>query len=40
MLYLHILCHLILIFDVFEPLKIDYARGLLKSLILILLLPF
>ena len=29
MVYLPILCHLILIFDVFEPSKINYARGFL-----------
>lgn len=29
MVYLHILCHSILIFDVFEPSKINYARGFL-----------
>jgi hypothetical protein len=31
MVYLHILCDLILIFDVFEPSKINYTRGLLKT---------
>ncbi|AKV68727.1 hypothetical protein VL20_3745 [Microcystis panniformis FACHB-1757] len=32
MVYLDILCHLILIFDVFKPSKIDYARGLSKKI--------
>jgi hypothetical protein len=30
MIYLQILCHLILIFAVFEPWKINYARGLIN----------
>jgi len=30
MVYLQILCNLILIFAVFEPWKINYARGLSK----------
>ncbi|TRV42958.1 MAG: hypothetical protein EWV53_22315 [Microcystis panniformis Mp_MB_F_20051200_S9] len=30
MVYLGILCNLILIFTVFEPSKINYARGLIK----------
>jgi hypothetical protein len=30
MVYLQILCHLILIFAVFEPWKINYARGLIN----------
>jgi len=29
MVYLQILCDLILIFDVFEPSKVNYARGLI-----------
>ncbi len=31
MVYLQILCNLILIFAVFEPLKINYARGLIMK---------
>ncbi|ARI84279.1 hypothetical protein C789_4949 [Microcystis aeruginosa FACHB-905 = DIANCHI905] len=31
MVYLRTLCHLILIFAVFEPLKINYARGLIHT---------
>ncbi|TRU48215.1 MAG: hypothetical protein EWV49_13660 [Microcystis aeruginosa Ma_QC_Ch_20071001_S25] len=30
MVYLRILCNLILIFTVFEPSKINYARGLIN----------
>jgi hypothetical protein len=33
MVYLRILCHLILIFAVFEPSKINYARGLIITVI-------
>ena len=32
MVYLQILCDLILIFDVFEPSKINYARGFINRL--------
>jgi len=31
MVYLQILCNLILIFAVFEPSKINYARGIMKN---------
>ncbi|GBF56238.1 hypothetical protein N0824_04127 [Microcystis sp. 0824] len=33
MVYLRILCNLILIFAVFEPSKINYARGLIITAI-------
>jgi hypothetical protein len=33
MVYLHILCNLILIFDVFEPSKINYQEILSKLLV-------